>query len=154
MSEYPNGVTLTQEQWNRLLALIPKLQQNKASSIVAGSYLTDEQALTATAIYPLFKAGIAVNIGERYRDANGDLYKGVQAHTTQADWQPSATPALFVKGSLDEWPLFVQPTGAHDAYNIGDKEAFEENHYVSLINENVWSPTAYPAGWQLQALDE
>ena len=147
-------IELTQEQWARVLALIPKLQQNKASAIVAGSYLTDEQALTATAIYPLFKAGIAVNIGERYRDANGDLYKVVQAHTTQADWQPSATPALFVKVSLDEWPLFVQPTGAHDAYNIGDKVAFEENHYVSLINENVWSPTAYPAGWQLQALDE
>ena len=151
MSEYPDGVILTQEQWARILALIPKLQQNKASSIVAGSYLTDEQALTATAIYPLFKAGIAVNIGERYRDANGDLYKVVQAHTTQADWQPSATPALFVKVSLDEWPLFVQPTGAHDAYNIGDKVAFEENHYISLINANVWSPTAYPAGWQLQA---
>ena len=74
MSEYPDGVILTQEQWARILALIPKLQQNKASSIVAGSYLTDEQALTATAIYPLFKAGIAVNIGERYREANGDLY--------------------------------------------------------------------------------
>ena len=74
-------IELTQEQWERVLALIPKLQQNKASAIVAGSYLTDEQALTATAIYPLFKAGIAVNIGERYRDANGDLYKVVQAHT-------------------------------------------------------------------------
>ena len=150
MSEYPNGVTLTQEQWSRVLALIPKLQQTKAATIVAGSYLTDEQALTAAALYPEFKAGIDVKIGERYRDANGDLYKVVQAHTTQADWQPSATPALFVKVSLDEWPLFVQPTGAHDAYNIGDKVAFEENHYISLINANVWSPTAYPAGWNLQ----
>ena len=147
-------MTLTEEQWGRILALIPRLYQSRASAIIAGAYLTDEQALSATAIYPQFKVGLSVKAGERYRDSNGDLYKVVQAHTTQADWQPSATPALFVKVSLDEWPLFVQPTGAHDAYNIGDKVAFEENHYVSLINENVWSPTAYPAGWQLQALDE
>ena len=150
MSEIMNGITLTQEQWNRLLALIPKLQQNKAATIVAGSYLTDEQALTAVALYPEFKAGIAVKIGERYRDSLGDLYKVVQAHTTQADWQPSATPALFVKVSLDEWPLFVQPTGAQDAYNIGDKVAFEGQHYISVIGNNSWSPTAYPAGWTLQ----
>ena len=128
----------------------PKLQQNKASSIVAGSYLTDEQALSATAIYPQFKVGLSVKAGERYRDSNGDLYKVVQAHTTQADWQPSVTPALFVRVSLDEWPDWVQPTGGHDAYVIGDKVTFGGQRYVSLINANVWSPAAYPAGWQLQ----
>lgn len=143
-------ITLTDEQWGRILALIPKLQQNRASAIVAGSYLTDEQALTATAIYPEFKAGIAVNIGERYRDSIGDLYKVVQAHTTQDNWQPSTVPALFVKVSLAEWPLFIQPTDSQDVYSIGDKVTFEGQHYISLINNNSWSPTAYPAGWDLQ----
>lgn len=65
-------IELTQEQWVRILALIPKLQQNKASAIIAGSYLTDEQALTAAALYPEFKAGIAVKVGERYRDSLGN----------------------------------------------------------------------------------
>lgn len=143
-------ITLTDEQWARILALIPKLQQTKASSIVAGSYLTDEQALTAVAIYPKFQAGIVVNVGERYRDEAGDLYKVAQAHTTQADWQPSTAPALFTKISLDEWPLFVQPTGAQDSYAIGDKVTFEGQHYISAIDNNSWSPLDYPAGWTLQ----
>lgn len=143
-------ITLTDEQWARVLALIPKLQQTKASSIVAGSYLTDEQALSAVAIYPKFEAGLAVKVGERYRDSNGQLYKVVQAHTTQADWQPSTVPALFAKISLDEWPLFVQPTGAQDVYGIGDKVTFNGQHYVSKIDNNSWSPADYPAGWELQ----
>ena len=141
-------MTLTDEQWGRLLALIPKLHQSRASAIIAGAYLTDEQALSATAIYPQFKVGLSVKAGERYRDSNGDLYKVVQAHTTQADWQPSAVPALFVKVSLDEWPEWVQPSGAHDAYQIGDRVTFGGQHYTSKIKDNVWSPSAYPAGWQ------
>ena len=141
-------IELTDEQWGRLLALIPKLHQSRASAIIAGAYLTDEQALSATAIYPQFKVGLSVKAGERYRDSNGDLYKVVQAHTTQADWQPSAVPALFVKVSLDEWPEWVQPSGAHDAYQIGDRVTFGGQHYTSKIKDNVWSPSAYPAGWQ------
>ena len=48
-------------------------------------------------------------------------------------------------------PVWVQPTGAHDAYQIGDKVHYPgENDpvYESLINGNVWSPDAYPAGWK------
>lgn len=49
----------------------------------------------------------------------------------------------------EEWPQWVQPTGAHDAYNTGDKVTYNGKHYQSTINGNVWSPDAYPAGWQL-----
>ena len=143
-------ITLTDEQWNRILALIPKLEQNKAAGIIAGSYLTDEQALTAPEIYPQFKAGVSVLVGERYRDSLGDLYKVVQTHITQEDWQPADVPALFVKVSIDEWPLFVQPIGTQDAYNTGNRITFENQHYISLIDNNVWSPTAYSTGWALQ----
>ena len=51
---------------------------------------------------------------------------------------------------VNEWPDWIQPTGADDVYNIGDKITFESQHYISLINANTWSPTAYPAGWQIQ----
>lgn len=50
----------------------------------------------------------------------------------------------------DEWPAFVQPTGAHDAYKKGNKVTFNGKHYISLIDNNTWSPTDYPAGWQEQ----
>lgn len=45
-------------------------------------------------------------------------------------------------------PEWVQPTGAHDAYNSGDRVTFEGMTYTSLINGNTWSPAAYPQGWR------
>lgn len=50
----------------------------------------------------------------------------------------------------DEWPEYVQPTGAHDAYNTGDKISFNGNHYICQMNSCVWSPADYPAGWEMQ----
>lgn len=109
----------------------------------------DAQALESIELFPKWEAGLSVAVGERYQHL-GKLYRVVQAHTTQADWEPQDTPALWTEVSLDEWPEWVQPTGAHDAYNTGDKVTFEGAHYVSLIDGNIWSPTAYPAGWELQ----
>ena len=45
-------------------------------------------------------------------------------------------------------PDFVQPTGAHDAYKKGDKVKYNGKIYESLIDANVHSPDAYPAGWK------
>lgn len=112
--------------------------------------LTDEDALQAVELFPQWVTGHAYVVDERLQ-YKGVLYRVVQAHISQADWTPDITPAMFVVVSLDEWPEFVQPTGAHDAYNKGDKVTFEGKHYISLIDGNVYSPTAYPAGWQEQA---
>ena len=49
--------------------------------------------------------------------------------------------------SIDEYPEWVQPTGAHDAYNIGDKVTYKGNHYVCDINGNVYAPDV--TGWTL-----
>ena len=111
--------------------------------------LTDEDALQAVELFPQWVTGHAYAVDERLQYKNV-LYRVVQAHTSQSDWTPDKTPALFVVVSLDEWPEFVQPTGAHDAYNKGDKVTFEGKHYISLIDGNVYSPAAYPAGWQEQ----
>lgn len=126
----------------------------RASMDAAASSLTDEQAAKAPRIYHTWAAGLEVKAGDRiYYPGTDKLYKvrDGKGHTTQADWTPDKTPALFVVVSLDEWPEFVQPTGAHDAYNKGDKVTFEGKHYISLIDGNAYSPTAYPAGWQEQA---
>ena len=111
---------------------------------------TDEQALSVTVLYPAWRSETEYHAGDRVLHG-GVLYKVLQAHTSQSDWTPDITPALFVVVSLDEWPEFVQPTGAHDAYNKGDKVTFNGKHYISLIDANVYSPAAYPAGWQEQA---
>ena len=46
-------------------------------------------------------------------------------------------------------PDFVQPTGYHDAYQIGDCVRFDGKVYESMEGGNTWSPSAYPAGWEL-----
>lgn len=61
------------------------------------------------------------------------------------DNMPEPTPEPEPSEDVPDW---VQPTGAHDAYQKGDKVRYNGNVYESLIDGNVWSPDAYPAGWQ------
>ena len=97
-----------------------------------------------------FAAGAFVTHGE---NGVGDpqLYKVVQAHTSQADWTPDATPSLYVAIGLDEqgYPVWSQPTGAHDAYNKGDIVDYNGALYESTIDGNVYAPDSYPAGWRV-----
>ena len=77
-------------------------------------------------------------------------YECIQPHVTQSDWPPNATPALWklLPAIGDNWPEFVQPTGAHDAYAIGAQITFQGKRYISKIPANTYSPAAYPAGWE------
>ena len=110
--------------------------------------LNDEIALTGVELFPAWVVGKAYAVNDRTQ-YNGTLYKCIQAHTSQSDWMPSATPALWKTVSVDEYPEWVQPTGAHDAYNIGDKVTYNGQHYVCTSNANVYAPDVY--GWQLEA---
>lgn len=49
---------------------------------------------------------------------------------------------------VEEYPAYVQPTGAHDAYNEGDKITYNGKKYVCKMNGCVWTPDAYPQGWE------
>lgn len=119
--------------------------QKIANSItLATSYLDDEQAETVTNLFPLWESGVAYAVGDR-RQYDGLLYRCVQAHTSQEDWTPDVTPALWVRTSTDPFPEWVQPTGAHDAYNKGDKVSHNEKHWESDIDANVYEPGVY--GW-------
>jgi hypothetical protein len=111
--------------------------------------LSDEEALEVAALFPTWvsKMGQAVNVGERYW-YDGKLWKVIQAHTVQEDWTPDTAVSLFVEVSIEEWPQWVQPQGAQDAYMTGDKVTYNGTHYVSLIDNNVWSPADLPSGWE------
>lgn len=124
-------------------------RQFRESILSMRDIATDEQAATAPGMYPEWKEDTAYSVDERIF-YGGKCYRCVQAHTSQSDWTPTATPALWTVVSLEEWPEFVQPTGAQDAYKTGDKVTYNGKHYVSLIDNNVWSPDTYPAGWQEQ----
>ena len=107
--------------------------------------LDDETALTGVELFPTWVVGKAYAVSDRAQ-YNGKLYKCIQAHTSQADWTPDTTPALWVVVSIDEYPEWVQPTGAHDAYNTGDKVSYNGKHYVCTIDGNAYAPDVY--GWE------
>lgn len=51
-------------------------------------------------------------------------------------------------GPADKWPDYVQPTGAHDAYHVGDKITWGGKRWTCKMDGCVWDPGAYPAGWE------
>lgn len=129
-------------------------QLRRALQIVVAS-LTDDQALEIASVYPVWETNHAYSVGDIISYGTnpvGDpqLYKVVQAHTSQADWLPSGTPALYDAFGLDDdgYAIWAQPSGAHDAYNVGDIVNYNGTLYKSIINGNVWSPDVYPAGWE------
>ena len=63
-------------------------------------------------------------------------------------WEPGVSGWRERTPEGEDYPEFVQPTGAHDAYSLGDRVRFEGKNYESLMDGNVWSPAAYPAGWK------
>lgn len=129
-------------------------QIRRALQLFAAS-LTDEQAMEVAAVFDPWKVGKAYTIGDFLTygaNSVGDpqLYKVVQAHTSQADWKPDTTNSLYVAIGLDDsgYPVWSRPTGAHDAYNNGDIVNYNGVLYRSLINGNTYSPDEYPAGWE------
>lgn len=94
--------------------------------------------------YKQWGAGENLSVGDR-RAYEGILYEAVQAHTTQSGWEPPNVPALFKRVWTEEYPEWVQPTGAQDAYAKGDKVTHNGKKWVSTADNNVWEPGVY--GW-------
>ena len=118
-------------------------------------YADDESAMQIASIYPVwaadkqYKANDVISYGT---NSVGDpqLYLVLQAHKSQSDWLPDATASLYKKMGISEsgYPIWTQPLGAVDAYNIGDIVSYNGKLYKSIINANVWAPDVYPAGWE------
>lgn len=113
---------------------------------LASSWTNDADALECVELFPRWEPDRYVILGERLQ-YNDILYKCIQPHTTQEQWTPDITPALWRVVSVDEWPEWIQPTGAADAYMTGDKVSYNGNHYISDIDNNVWTPGVY--GWTM-----
>lgn len=130
-------------------------QFRKVVQMFAGS-LSEEQAMEVSTVYPAWEPDHTYAVGDIFSygaNSVGDpqLYKVVQAHTSQDNWKPgSGTKSLYDAFGLDDsgYPVWSQPSGAHDAYNTGDIVNYNGTLYRSLIDGNVWSPDAYPNGWE------
>ena len=134
--------------FEQIMAAIMKLAVKQARQVQ-----DDAEALSLQILYKQWnrQVGKELQVGE-YVNHNDVLYKVLQQHTVQDNWAPDVSPSLFAK-------VLVDPTGdtvldweqpdSTNGYMVGDKVKFEGHIYESLIDNNVWSPTAYPAGWGL-----
>lgn len=116
-------------------------------SMAEGGQLDDVTAVENADQFSPWAYPVAYAVGNirRYGD---DLFRCVQAHTSQADWTPPAVPALWTKigDPAEEWPEWSQPVGAHDAYQAGAKVSHNGKHWTSTADGNVWEPGVY--GWE------
>lgn len=116
----------------------------------------DTQAYSMRYLYPVWSSdSVEYKKNERLM-YNDKFYKVLQDHTSQESWTPDAASSLFVEISdLNvEYPEFKQPTGSHDVYQKNNKVTYNGKKYISLIDNNAWSPDDYPAGWQLVESEE
>ena len=132
------------------MTLIELAQKLRPYIEKAALSLSDEDALQAINLFTTWKPNKAYVVDERV-NYEGILYKCLQAHTALENWTPTAAPSLWAKVLIpdpDVIPDWEQPDSTNP-YMQGDKVRFEGQVYESLINNNVWSPSAYPAGWKL-----
>ena len=123
---------------------------NKIGKIVANQVTDDKVALTIQEFYDIWTMGTLYNVGQ-YITYKNILYKVLTEHISQENWTPDISPSLFanVLTSLDGTPQeWVQPDPTN-AYMIGDKVVYEGVIYESVIDNNIWSPIAYPQGWKV-----
>lgn len=112
---------------------------------IAADTFTVADAVAVAAAFPPWAPGETVAIGDlRYH--GGHLVEAIQAHTTQPDWTPDVVPALWkVWRNPDTAAPWVQPTGAHDTYALGDRVTHSGATWESTVNNNSWEPNVY--GW-------
>ena len=112
--------------------------------------LPDEAAAEVGALFPLWTPGTAYGAGARVSDQAGHLYRGEQAHVSQADWPLEGTPALYTRLGVDvsdpeAVPEWRRPTGAQDAYRKGQRVRYGGRVFESTVDGNVWVPGE--TGW-------
>ncbi len=129
------------------MSYLENAQKLRAEIDSAAALLTDEQAATVPGIYPAWSGnGVKYAAGDR-RTEGGVLYRCLQAHTSQPEWQPSLAPSLWTKvliptpGEIPDWE---QPSSTNP-YSKGDKVKHNGKIWASDIDGNVWEPGVY--GW-------
>ena len=115
--------------------------------------LSDSDALEKKSMFPIWEKledGYSFIVNEKCQSFDGmelKLFKVIQQHSKQSNWNPLAVPALFIRVALENEILpWVQPLGAQDAYQIGDRVTHIGFTWESTFANNVWEPSVF--GWK------
>lgn len=131
-------------------------EQAQEAVTMTRDFLPDAVALTIPSIYPEWDANSVTYTGKdkatesdpadivRYQDL---LYRCIQSHTSQEGWNPKDAVSLWVRiaDPAEEYPEWIQPAGAHDAYEKGAKVSHNGKKWTSNTANNTWEPGVF--GW-------
>ena len=128
-------------------------QMNRFFQIMAQQMnLDDSSAMEIADLYEPWEVSKTYDVGKVVKygvnaDGETQLYSVVQKHTSQDDWKPDTTPALYkaIGFNPSGIPIWTQPLGSHDAYQSGDIVSHNNKTWKSNIDNNVWEPGVY--GW-------
>lgn len=92
---------------------------------LAEEHLTDTEGLENVELFPWYEVGVDYAVGDRFQ-YNGELYKVLQAHTSQQSWVPGiGTESLYVK--VDE----IHAGTAEDPIPYNGNMELTENLYYT-----------------------
>lgn len=129
------------------LTPVEKLAKRLIAPDVSADVLDDEALAEVTELFPVWRPGIVVSVGEVYQH-DGRLVEVIQAHTTQADWEPQNVPALFVvkrDPNSTEWEAGI-------AVQVGEQYTYQGTTYEVIQAHTTqvgWEPPNVPALWSV-----
>lgn len=127
--------------------LSSKVKSFRSKVEAASQTIADENVESCVALFPHWDEESEYEVGYRVQ-YDGVVYKCIQAHSAQAQWNPVDAPSLWAKvlaGIEDIIAEWVQPDSTNP-YMTGDKVTFNGKTYESTVDNNVWSPATY--GWR------
>lgn len=124
------------------MSIIERARELRSQIEANAAPMSDYMALQYTELFASWSGeGAAYKAGDRVR-YNGTLYKVLQDHISQGDWQPDSTSSLYAKvltdpgGAILPWE---QPDSTNP-YMTGDRVTHGGNTWESLVDNNVWEP--------------
>lgn len=98
-------------------------------------------------LFPTWNANWTGKAGDIVMD-EGNLYRSIHDIGAGQNTKPSTSPSMWtpISDPTEEYPEWVQPIGAHDAYSSGSKVSCDNKHWISTVDNNVWKPGVY--GWE------
>ena len=136
-----NPGTVTQSDCELLISSMDITDHSPIERMV---YLNVEVADSSTAVPWVQPTGAqdAYNMNDVVSH-NGQFWRSL---TPANVWEPGVSGWRILWGSATVgYPPWVQPTGAHDAYNLGDKVSHNGSNWESTVAANVWEPGVF--GW-------
>ena len=124
-----------------------KARRMRAFLEALANFLADNEALEAVELFQPWRSDGSYQRGLRVQH-QGVLYRCLQDHQAQQEWNPLDAPSLWARVLIDDpnsAPAWIQPDSTNP-YAKGDRVMHRGRVWVSLVADNVWEPGVY--GWE------